>query len=188
MTGKVQRRVDLRIDAFVERVRASYRPPLFAEFVPEFLREPSAQQLSTDSVSWTVASAPNGCGWIETLEPKLPGPLPRSYKSLVSRFLFPVLEVGPVMLFGNTGTDVSDELAHAIFRDKGIYVPLFAASYIQFGTPTTGGYDPVCFDLNRRTNAGECPVVQLDHEQLLMRGRTRIVTEVADSFLELLGS
>jgi hypothetical protein len=34
MTGKAQRRVDLRIDAFVERVRTAYRPPLFAEFVP----------------------------------------------------------------------------------------------------------------------------------------------------------
>lgn len=185
MTSKTQRLVDERIDRFVERVRGGYRPPLFPEYVPDSLRI-GPPSLPGEGVSWTVIPASEPCGWIDDFERRLPGPLPRSYKSLVSRYLFPVLEIGPVMLFGNTGRGAGDELVDAVFRDAKIYEPLVGAGFVQFGCPTTGSYDPVCFDLNTRSNSGECRVVRLDHERVL-RGRVDGVTELAGSFLELIG-
>jgi hypothetical protein len=90
-----------------------------------------------------------------------------------------------VLPFANTGAGVHDELVDAVFRDRGIYVPLLRAGFVQFGRPATGSYDPVCFDLNRKAEDGECPVVLLDHEAALMQGRAEVVTELADSFLSL---
>lgn len=82
---------------------------------------------------------------------------------------------------------VEDELVDAIFRDRGLVVPLFAAGFVQFGVPRDGAHGPICFDLNRRTRPGECPVVRLDHERLLMSRRIRTTADVACSFLELIG-
>ncbi|HEX9399634.1 MAG TPA: hypothetical protein VF912_05950 [Anaeromyxobacter sp.] len=75
-----------------------------------------------------------------------------------------------------------------MFRDRFLHTPLLAAGFVQFGRPDTVNYDPVCFDFNRRTNDGECPVVQLDHKAALISGRVQVVAELAKSFLALVGS
>lgn len=185
MAGKSQRQADESVDRFVERVRTSPREPLFYDEVPDFLRDGAPVDAVGYQVPWTILSAPGPCAWLEEFEARLPGRLPRSYKSLISRFLFPAFDVGPVRLFANTGAGVQDELVAAVFRDPGIHAPLLAAGFVQFGRPSTGRYDPVCFDLNRRTNGGECPVVQLDHEAALMLGQVRVVAELAPDFLSL---
>ncbi len=73
-----------------------------------------------------------------------------------------------------------------MFRDRFLHTPLLAAGFVQFGRPDT--VNAVCFDFNRRTNDGECPVVQLDHKAALISGRVQVVAELAKSFLALVGS
>jgi hypothetical protein len=46
-------------------------------------------------------------------------------------------------------------------------------------------YDPVCFDLNKRSPDGDCAIVKVDHEEALSHERFRIVAVLADSFREL---
>jgi len=147
MAGKTQRNADLAIDEFVERVNRSSREELDGEDVPGSLRVGSPPPDVFGRVSWTIVRAPSPCKWVDEFEAKLPGLLPRSYRSLVSRYLFPAFDVGSVMLLANTGSGVRDELVDSVFRDQGIWTPLLGAGFVQFGRPSTGSYDPVCFDL-----------------------------------------
>ena len=50
--------------------------------------------------------------------------------------------------------------------------------------PDTGSYDLVCFNTRERRGA-ECPMVVLDHEELLQHNTVRVNQTVAESFAEL---
>jgi hypothetical protein len=84
------------------------------------------------------------------------------------------------MFFANTGHPVFHELADRLSRDPGIFPLLRSNGYLQFGLPHTGNYDPVCFDMKRRSR-GDAPIVQLDHEEILIRNRIRVAQEIAPS-------
>jgi hypothetical protein len=187
MVSETQKRADVEIDAFVARVNRSPREPLCYDEVPEFLRAGEPVDAEGYWVPWAIRPAPLPCAWIDAFEAKLPGPLPRSYRSLVTRYQFPAFEVGPVRLFASTGGVVNDvwELVRAVFLDAHLSTPLLAAGFVQFGRV---GWDPVCFDLNRRKNHGECPVLQLDHEADVVEKPVQVVAELADSFLALVAS
>jgi hypothetical protein len=92
----------------------------------------------------------------------------------VKRYLFSSFDFGSVSFFANLGPGDDD-----LFRDKGLSVPLLAAGFLQFGKPSTGHYDPVCFDPQDR-------IVMLDHEDLLQHSRIEVITKLANSFLELI--
>lgn len=183
--SKTQKRADLAIDQFVARVNQGTREALAYDEVPEFLREQMPGEADAMLAPWTIRPAPSPCTWIESFEAKLPGHLPRSYRSLVTRYLFPAFQVGAVMLFANTGAGVHEELVDAAFRDRALATPLLASGFVQFGRRDAANYDPICFDLNRRSNSGECPIVHLDHEAALMQQRVEVVAELAPSFSEL---
>jgi hypothetical protein len=182
-----QKRIDLTIDRVVERLNRGSHPKLDPLDVPPFLRVGPHSEDIFEEVAWTIRPAPSRCDWIDAFEDRLPGTLPPSFKSLVTRYLFPVLDLGPVRLFANTGVHVHFELVDAAFRDAGIHEPAMRAGFVQFGQPDEVNYDPVCFDLNRKANDGECPIIQLDHEAALTKGRVRVIRELAPSFLALLG-
>lgn len=181
-------RADLAIDQFVARVNQGTRERLAYDEVPEFLREQMPGVADAMGVPWTIRPAALPCARMESFEAKLPGRLPRSYRSLVTRYLFPAFEVGAVMLFANTGVGVHEELVDAPFRDRFLATPLLASGFVQLGRRDAANYDPICFDLNRRTNSGECSIVHLDHEAALMQQRVEVVAELAPSFLELVGA
>lgn len=124
--------------------------------------------------------------WLAPFEQKLPFRLPPTYRSLLLRYRFPCFEVGSVSLFGNVDGLSRDELVVASIRDRWLTPVMHADGFIQIGRPDTGDYDPICFDMRRRTKSGEGRIVQLDHEEILCNERTRIVQNVADSFLDLL--
>jgi len=188
MASKTQRKVDLAIDEFVERVNRSRREPLDSRVVPGNLRVGRRPPDAFERVSWAIVRTPLPCRWVDEFKAKLPSRLPRSYESFVTRYLFPAFDVGPVTLFANTGGGVPEqwELVNAVFWDQHLSAPLLAAGLLQFGRPSTGSYDPVCFDLKARTNAEECPVVQVDHEAALVRERVKVVSQLAPSFLALI--
>ena len=90
-----------------------------------------------------IESAP----WIDAFEARLPKRLPVSFRSLVTRYAFPPVDLGRLSLFANQGIDSQDELSVAIFKDQFIADATLKAGYIQFARPQSGSYDPICFDL-----------------------------------------
>ena len=89
------------------------------------------------------------------------------------------------MFLANSGHDLFYELSSKVFKDKGLYPTLHKNGFLQFGLPHETNYDPVCFDMKRR-NRADAPILQLDHEEILIRGRIRVVQEVAPSFAEFM--
>jgi hypothetical protein len=173
-------KIDSEIDAFVTRINSSPREPLPPEDVPELLRDGLQDEYGL--FMWSIKKA--DCSrWISELVQKLPKRFPPSYISFISRYMFPAFEIGPVFLFGNTGFELHSELKEKIFRDKGIVEELMPAGYLQIGNPSSGDYDPICFDTKGNE---ECPIVRIDHEEILCRSRIRVVKVIASSFMELI--
>ena len=85
------------------------------------------------------------------------------------------------MLLANAGHNVFYEFSNWAFLDKNLFPTLHEHSYIQFALPSGGSYDPVCFDIQRRVR-DDAPIIQLDHEEILIRRRIRVVQEIAPTF------
>ncbi|HVO82497.1 MAG TPA: hypothetical protein VMT28_17340 [Terriglobales bacterium] len=89
------------------------------------------------------------------------------------------------MLFANSGHDLFYELSRKVFQDEGLFPTLHKHGYLQFGNPHEANYDPVCFAMQRRSR-DDAPIIQLDHEEILIRSRIRVVKEIAASFTEFM--
>jgi hypothetical protein len=91
------------------------------------------------------------------------------------------------MFFANTGQDHFYELSSRVLKDPGVFPTLHQHGFLQFGLPHEGNYDPVCFDMKKRTG-GDAPIVQLDHEEILIRSRIRVVNTIASSLCDFMRS
>lgn len=129
-----------------------------------------------------IAEAP----WIDELERTLPRRLPTAFRSLVGRYRFPPLTVGKVDLFGNLGTRDPSEMVVACMRDRVIWAVVLRNGLLPIGRPSSGSYDPICLTLRERTKVGDSPVVQVDHEGILIRGDIQVVRTIASGFIDLL--
>jgi len=175
--------VDVLIDAFVRKVNSSPRRRIREEDVPRRLREGGAEfGLYYD---WTIQRF-NHINWIEPLEAAIPAPLPPSYRSLVTRYLFPAFEISPIILLANTGQTLYHEMSMAMTRDKVLSIVLLKSGYAQFARPNTGDSDPVCFDFNRKSADGECPIVRISHHAIVFNSAVKLMDEIAPSFHELI--
>jgi hypothetical protein len=123
--------------------------------------------------------------WVEEIESRLGFKLPAIYRSLVTRHAFPSLTLEKVELFANLGDGSEHDLAIAPFRDAGLSEWLISHRFPQIGRPSTGSYDPVCFDLESSRTARDPAVIQLDHEDILLSRRKVRRLTVAPSFLML---
>lgn len=123
---------------------------------------------------------------VVSLESKLPRRFPASYASLLSRYRFGAFERGGIAFFGNTGERCEDDLEVAIFADRHLSEPLLRGGLLQVGRPSTGAYDPVCFDSRERKNRAEYALVVLEHEAVLQSQRLVVVRRVDDSFLSFM--
>ena len=168
------------INNFVAALNNRGLEPLFGDDVPLELRTEELAEIP-DMFKWEIRPATDN-PWVPPLEARLPSPFPPLYRFLITQFRFAEFEVGPVMFFANTGqASVFHDLSRALFADDGLYPVLLQNGLMQFGQQAGGGYDPVCFDMKRR-RAGDAPIVQLDHEDVLIRNRIRVVKEIALSF------
>jgi hypothetical protein len=165
------------IEQFVATLNEHGLEPRFDDDVPPELR---TKDVNGDMFEWEIRSAdPNP--WVAGLEDKLPFRLPSLYRELITKYRFAEFEIGSVMFLANTGTPVFNELAEVIFRDKHLYPTLHEKGLIQFGKDAGGGYNPICFDM-ARTVGDDAPVVQLDHEDVLVNKRIRVLNEIAPTF------
>ena len=175
--------VDEIIDQFVEKTDQSDLEPQVANELPAKLRHGGPDEHGW--YRWKIQRA-QGIDWIGACESKLPARFPPSFRSLVTRYVFPAFKAGPVWLFANTGESLHDELCEKVFRDAWLCRVLLSHGYIQFAQPNAGDYDPVCFDIKRRTKTGEMPIVRIDHEGVLCDSKIVVTAELAASFLSLI--
>jgi hypothetical protein len=174
--------IDAAIDAFVARVNAATKETLPPEDVPEPLREGEPDEFG--QFRWSIKRA--DCSlWLFDLMCMLPKRFPPSFHSFISRYSFPGFQLGPVFLFGNTGSKIQWELKDKVLKDEFMATQLMGGGFLQIGNPHEYNYDPICFD----TREGrEYRIVQLDHEDILCNSRIRVVREIAPSFLNLVSS
>lgn len=172
---------DKLVDRFVDYLNRAGFEPRFREEITEELRTSNTEY---EMVHWQIRPAsPNP--WVEELAQMLPQQWPKPFRSLIGRYRFSNLEVGPLMLFANSGHDLFYELSKRVFADEGIFPLLHKHGFLQFGLPQEANYDPVCFDM-QHGNRGDAPIVQLDHEDILIRSRIRVVQQIAPSFSQFM--
>lgn len=169
------------VDRFVNYLNGAGFEPRFQDEIPEELRTSNAE---FEMYHWQIQPASSN-PWIEELAEKLPQQWPEPFRFLIDRYRFSNIEVGPLMLFANSGHDHFYELSKRVFADKGIFPLLHRQGLLQFGLPQEANYDPVCFDMQHR-NRGDAPIVQLDHEDILLRNRIRVVQQIAPSFSQFM--
>ena len=172
---------DELVDSFVRYLNDAGFEPRPAEEIPEELRSSSPE---IGIFHWQIRPAAKN-PWIDRLVEKLPQSWPQPFRSLIDRYRFCNIEVGPLMLFANTGHELFYELSRKVFKDKGLFPTLHKNGFLQFGIPHETNYDPVCFDMKRR-NRADAPIVQLDHEEILQWSRIRVVQEIAPSFAQFM--
>ena len=168
---------DKLVDEFVRYLNGAGFQPKFPDDIPEEFRTSEAQY---GTLNWQIQRATSN-PWIGKLTQQLPQSLPGPFRSLIERYRFCNFVVGPVMFFANSGHELFYELSTKIFKDKNLFPTLSQHAYAQFGMPHEGDYDPVCFAMQRRTR-DDAPIVQLDHEEILIRNRIRVVQEIAPTF------
>ena len=174
-----RRHVDALVDRFVRLINRTVRQRIREEDIPVQLRQGGARFGLYHS--WKIQRF-DATHWIKTLEKKLPARLPPSYRSLVSRYVYPAFEVPPLVLLGNTGHTLYSEMSYVIFRERWLSDSMIGSGFVQFARPNSGDHDPVCFDFNRPDGEGEYPVVQLSYQQALVLKKPRILREIAPSF------
>lgn len=177
-------KIDAVVDTFVDFVNSSPRRLKLEDEIASSVADRSADDL--DFWEWSIR--PYTAGWVPEMEARLPRPFPEVFRSLVSRYIFPEFEWRSVSFFGNTPEKIGyegHELRVALFRDARLFEVLSANGYIQFGQPDTGSYDPVCL-APAAGGRSDGPVVWLDHEEILIRGRIVTLETISPSFREFL--
>ncbi|MCE5229930.1 SMI1/KNR4 family protein [bacterium] len=121
--------------------------------------------------------------WIEAVEQRAGLVFPSLYYLFATRFQFPEFEVGGIMFFATAPNQDENEIhvRDKILRDPGLYPTCLSNGYLQFGNPFACNYDPVCFDTKFRKSREDCPIVQLDHEEILIYERIKIIKVIAPS-------
>ena len=166
----------------MEYVNAGQRPRKFDDEVAPSVAERSLED--EDLWEWSIKRF--DATWIPEIEAAIARPLPAMFRSLIARFIYPEFQWKEVVFFGNTPERIGNaahELRVALTRDRRMSEVLMANGYIQFAQPSVGSYDPVCFQPG---GAVDAPVVRLDHEEILMKGRIQIVERIASSFEKLI--
>lgn len=172
-----QSKLDVLIDDFVQYANDSGLEPKFPTDLPEDLR---GIQTDLGTFHWQIRPASSNA-WVADIESRLPQKFPVVFRSLIERYRFADFEVGPIMFFANTGEALFKDLSTNAFRDKGLFPTLHKNGFLEFGKRSGGWYDPICFDMKRRKQ-DDAPVVQLDHEEILIHSRIRVVNEISTSF------
>ena len=176
---------DRLIDEFVALVNAGRREPVWEEEAPPSVRGEQTDQHG-DYFDWQIRPCAD-VDWIVPLEQRLGFTLPKLYRSVVSRYIFPSFHHPSLFLYGNTpeGTD-HWEFRNRLFLDETLSRVLLANRYLQFANPYPNNYDPLCFDMNRPTDNGDYPIVVVNHTQILCFDTLDVLLEMSPSFGDMI--
>ena len=167
------------VRAFVEFLNTKSFEPKPPHEISVELRGPAFESVP-DWFTWKIQSDANN-PWVEQLEARLPRRYPPTFHRLIANYRFCAFQVGPIMFFANTGESVFHELSVRVFADKSMSPFLLQQGYLQFGQAAGGHYDPICFAPRGLKEKQESRIVQLDHEEVLIRDRIKVVAEIAPS-------
>ncbi len=117
---------------------------------------------------------------VNTLQHILQFNLPGSYRYLLSNFDFDGFEMDGIEFYG------SYELLNKIQQDQPLFMGLTASRMIQIGRPCCGSYDPICFNGNGNKIKGELPLVQVSHEDILMKQTAKIRKDWSLNFCQMI--
>jgi hypothetical protein len=154
---------------------------LLREFVGRFRPSGVLGEFNADLVRLesTALSALDG------VYSKLPGKFPPLYERMVLTYRWHRSEVGDFDIFGSPPGPALDGLLSEILRDSNLSEMCLPNGFIQFGSGPDDSYDPLCFDLSRKTAQEDFAIVRLDHERILCNRKIKIVRTVAQSFESL---
>jgi hypothetical protein len=166
--------VDDLIDCFVKALNRKPFTSVLADQVPVELR--TGEKSSAGEPLWLITAHSNN--WVTEVEDRLPFRLPKLYRSLISRYSYDEFEIGPILFLANS----DEQSGTRLLGREGMAPVLLKQGLLQFGRPAGGSYDAVCFAI-RRGSKNDAPIVQVDHEDILIRGdRITIKREVSPSF------
>jgi hypothetical protein len=175
--------------ALVGRFIASFEE-LDEMFANEIL-DPVAWQLAAgeldrhDRKRWRPIQMNTSRDALEPIYATLPARFPPLYEQLVLSYRWAEVELQSYRLLANpAGPDLSG-LLEEMSKDSAIWNNLRTAGYAQFGKGPDIDYDPVCFDFGRRKKNRDCPIVKIDHEEILCHDRVKVIAELAPSFEQL---
>jgi hypothetical protein len=150
--------------------------------VPPVLRDPFVSADAPNFGQWRPIEYRTPDAKVDALEALLPARFPPLYRLLISRYRYLRIELGNFALLANPPSPGLEGLFYEMFRDDFFSSFLLQHGFIQFAVPQHGNYDPICFNLARRSSQGEMEVVWLDHEQILCYERIRVLGVLAPSF------
>ena len=135
---------------------------------------------------WRPIQVSTERSFLEALYANLPAPFPPLYERLVLSYRWAGVDLQLFRLLANPPGSSLAGLGEEMSSDKGMQEILIPNQCLQFGKGPDLNYDAVCFDWSRRLPDGDCPVVQIDHEEILCHFRFKRVAELAPSFRELM--
>jgi len=131
---------------------------------------------------WRPANTDTDPKLLEPIYAKLPARFPPLYERFVLSYRWAEVDLGSYRLRANgPGPDFSG-LWREISEDEFLLETLIRSGYIPFGKGPDLDYDPVCFDLSVRNKNREFPIVKIDHEEILCRGRVKVLSKLANTF------
>ncbi|HEY8716458.1 MAG TPA: hypothetical protein VIM00_13835 [Candidatus Acidoferrum sp.] len=135
---------------------------------------------------WKPLKLQTDVGALEAIYSKLPARLPRLFEELVLCYRWAEVDLERFTLLANPPGDDLMGLYAAMSSDNYLWIHLVPSGFLRLAKGPGGDYDPVCFDIRSRKKSGDCPIVKIDHEQILCNDRIQVVGELAPSFLNLL--
>jgi hypothetical protein len=130
-----------------------------------------------------IYSAP----WIDEAQKQLPFEIPKCFSDFVRNYSFTDFEINHLHHYDNY--DGSDRWCWhvALTLDLPIFDICKLNRFLPIGQPEQSNYDRICLDINRLKD-GDCPIVQLNHEMILLWDRIEIVAELAPSYKKLISN
>lgn len=169
------------LESLIEVIRSSDDTWFFSEnkVLPSELQTSAVNDLGMSR--WSPMALPKASDALSVFYTAVPGPLPTLFEQMLLSYCWLSVKISEVRLFGNPpGPDLSG-FQQEIMSDPSVYPILFSHGLVEFGKVPAWSYDPMCFDL-KRAKAGDCPVVHVDHESVLIGSQARVIDEVAPSF------
>jgi hypothetical protein len=123
---------------------------------------------------------------LEAIYSKLPGHLPPLFEELLLKFRWASIDLKHIYLLANPPGNDLRGFENEIFKDKTLSSVLIRGGFVQFGKAAEFNYDPVCFNLQKRSEDGDCQVVQLDHEEILCNSQLKEIKQISPSFRALM--
>ncbi|HXV81466.1 MAG TPA: hypothetical protein VEG60_16435 [Candidatus Binatia bacterium] len=133
---------------------------------------------------WSPIAFATNTDALSALYKVIPGRLPRLFEQLLLSYRWLRVDIHEVTLLGNPPGPGLSGFQQEMMRDPHLYPALLSNRLVEFGKAAGGSYDPICFDL-KRTKTGDCPIVRIEHEAVLVNGRATVLNEVAPNFRAL---